>query len=94
VNQRSVMEEFKEKDVYIGEETPITVHSFINIPSSTMDYVLLIDDYPIAKGVVGELKTYNYIPNSSGHKKITVLFAENLYDAGLVNVWIKKVNFL
>jgi hypothetical protein len=84
----------EEKDIYIGQLTSITVHSFINIPSPDMEYTLLVDDYPIGKGKVGELKTFYYVPNASGKKKVTVLFAENLYDAGFVKVWIKRVEVL
>jgi hypothetical protein len=83
---------YEEKEVYIGEDTPIVVYSFINIPFLTLDYVLLVDDYPIAKAKIGELTTFHYIPNSSGNKKITVLFAEELYDAGFLKVGIKRVD--
>jgi hypothetical protein len=79
------------RDVYIGELTPITVYSYINIGTENLQYVVFVDDYAIAKGQVGGTTTFYYVPNASGTKKVTILFAENMYNAGLVKVWIKKV---
>jgi hypothetical protein len=85
---------YETRDVYIGLLTPVTVHSYTNVPVGDPTYTLIIDDCPIGKGEVGVTKTFYYVPSASGKKEVVALYKGDSYDAGLVNVWIKKVNFL
>jgi len=82
------------RDVYIGLLTPVTVQSYTSAPVGDLTYTLIIDDCLIGKGIVGESKTFYYVPSASGMKEVVALYKGDLYNAGLVNVWIKKVNFL
>jgi hypothetical protein len=85
---------YETRDVYIGLLTPVTVHSHTSTPVGDLTYTLIIDDCPIGIGKVGELKTFYYVPSASGMKGVVALYKGDSYNAGIVNVWIKKVNFL
>jgi hypothetical protein len=85
---------YETRDVYIGMLTPVTVHSYTNVPVGDLQYTLIIDDCSIGKGKVGELKTFYYVPSASGTKEVVALYNGGSYVAGIVNVWIKKVNCL
>jgi len=85
---------YETRDVYIGLLTPVTVHTYTSAPVGDLQYTLIIDDCPIGKGKVGEPKTFYYVPSASGKKEVVALYKGDSYNAGIVNVWIKKVNFL
>jgi hypothetical protein len=85
---------YETRDVYIGLLTPVTVHSYTSVSFGDLQYTLIIDDCPIGKGIVGESKTFYYVPSASGTKEVVALYNGGSYSAGIVNVWIKKVNFL